>query len=78
MKKNKKTEATLLTFKVVLDTKGNLWTEVGGLPIKQVSSCFKNKDDAYLIAKLIREGTVKLSAINRYLEDELTAINYAD
>ena len=35
-KKQKKKEATLLTFKIVLDTKGNLWTEVGGLPLEHV------------------------------------------
>ena len=78
MKKRKKKEATLLSFKVVLDTKGTLWTEVGGLPIQEVSRCFKNKDDAYLITKLIREGAVKLENLNKYLENELVAINYVE
>jgi hypothetical protein len=77
-KKQKKKEATLLTFKIVLDTKGNLWTEVGGLPLEHVEKCFKNQSDSYLISKLIREGKIKLEKINKYLHDELTAISYAD
>ena len=71
-------EATLLTFKIVLDVKGNLVSDLGGLPLKDVDSVFKNKDDAYIIKKLIREGTIKLQGIHKYLEDEITAINYAD
>tara|TARA_R110001592_G_scaffold132485_2_gene347112 strand:+ start:14283 stop:14519 length:237 start_codon:yes stop_codon:yes gene_type:complete len=78
MRKRKKKEATLLSFKVVLDTKGTLWTEVGGLPVHEVSKCFKNKDDAYLITKLINEGAVKLDRLNKYLESELVAINYVE
>tara|TARA_B100000029_G_C17243134_1_gene839825 strand:- start:416 stop:634 length:219 start_codon:yes stop_codon:yes gene_type:complete len=71
-------EATLLTFKVVLDSKGVLWTEVGGLPEKDVSTCFRNREDAYLIAKLIREGTVKLNGLNNYLSKEILAIEYVE
>tara|TARA_R100000808_G_C2153121_1_gene163039 strand:- start:4015 stop:4245 length:231 start_codon:yes stop_codon:yes gene_type:complete len=74
----KKKEAILLSFKVVLDTKGVLWTEVGGLPNHEVRNCFKNKDDAYIIDKLISEGRIKLNGINKYLADELTAITYVD
>ena len=34
--KDDRIEATLLTFKMVLDAKGNLWTDIGGLPLKEV------------------------------------------
>jgi len=71
-------EATLLTFKVVLDVKGNLVSDLGGLPIKDVDRVFRNKDDAYIIKKLIREGTIKLEGIHRYLEDEINAIQYVE
>ncbi len=71
-------EATLLTFKVVLDVKGNLVSDLGGLPIKDVDKVFRNKDDAYIIKKLIREGTIKLEGIHRYLEDEINAIQYVE
>ena len=71
-------EATLLSFKVVLDVKGNLVSDLGGLPIKDVDKVFRNKDDAYIIKKLIREGTIKLEGIHRYLEDEINAIQYVE
>ena len=71
-------EATLLTFKIVLDVKGNLVSDLGGLPIKDVDKVFRNKDDAYIIKKLIREGTIKLEGIHRYLEDEINAIQYVE
>jgi len=71
-------EATLLTFKIVLDVKGNLVSDLGGLPIKDVDRVFRNKDDAYIIKKLIREGTIKLEGIHRYLEDEINAIQYVE
>tara|TARA_R100000656_G_scaffold5282_2_gene6920 strand:- start:5 stop:262 length:258 start_codon:yes stop_codon:yes gene_type:complete len=76
--KKKRTEAVLLSFKIVLDTKGVLWTEVGGLPEYEVRECFKNKEDTYLIEKLIKEGRIKLDKINKYLENELTAITYVN
>ncbi len=71
-------EATLLTFKIVLDVKGNLVSDLGGLPIKDVDKVFRNKEDAYVIKKIIREGTIKLQGIHKYLEDEVTAIQYVD
>ncbi|ASF00210.1 hypothetical protein [uncultured virus] len=71
-------EATLLTFKIVLDVKGNLVSDLGGLPIKDVDQVFRNKNDAYIIKKLIREGTIKLEGIHKYLEDEINAIQYVE
>jgi len=71
-------EATLLTFKIVLDVKGNLVSDLGGLPITDVDKVFRNEDDAYVIKKIIREGTIKLQGIHKYLEDEVTAIQYVD
>ena len=75
-RKKKRIEATILTFKVALDTKGTLWTDIGGLPTKDVERCFRNKDDAYLIRKLIKEGTIKLNSLHTYLEKELKAVQY--
>jgi hypothetical protein len=71
-------EATLLTFKIVLDVKGNIVSDLGGLPIKDVDQVFRNKNDAYVIKKIIREGTIKLQGIHKYLEDEVNAIQYVD
>jgi hypothetical protein len=71
-------EATLLTFKIVLDVKGNIVSDLGGLPITDVDRVFRNEDDAYVIKKIIREGTIKLQGIHKYLEDEVTAIQYVE
>ena len=71
-------EATFLTFKIVLDSKGNIVSDLGGLPVKEVDKVFRNKEDAYVIKKIIREGTIKLQGIHKYLEDEVTAIQYVD
>ena len=71
-------EATLLTFKIVLDVKGNIVSDLGGLPIKDVDQVFRNKNDAYVIKKIIREGTIKLQGIHKYLEDKVNAIQYVE
>lgn len=71
-------EATLLTFKIVLDSKGNIVSDLGGLPITDVDKVFRNSDDAYVIKKIIREGTIKLQGIHKYLEDEVNAVQYVE
>ena len=71
-------EATLLTFKIVLDVKGNLVSDLGGLPIKDVDKVFRNENYAYVIKKIIREGTLKLQGIHKYLEDEVNAIQHVE
>ena len=77
-KKEDRIEATLLTFKVALDVKGNIWTDIGGLPLKEIKHIFKRPEDANVIRILIREGTIKLKSIHKYLEDEITAIHYVE
>ena len=78
VKKEDRIEATLLTFKLALDAKGNIWTDIGGLPEKEIKNCFKNREDAHVIEILIREGRIKLQGIHRYLENEVTAIEYTE
>jgi len=77
-KKEDRIEATLLTFKVALDVKGNIWTDIGGLPLQEIKHIFKRPEDANVIRILIREGTIKLKSIHKYLEDEITAIHYVE
>jgi len=76
--KDDRIEATLLTFKVALDVKGNIWTDIGGLPLTEIKHIFKRPEDAHVIRILIREGTIKLQNLHRYLEDEVTAIHYVE
>ena len=76
--KDDRIEATLLTFKVALDVKGNIWTDIGGLPLTEIKHIFKRPEDAHVIRILIREGIIKLQNLHRYLEDEVTAIHYVE
>ena len=78
MKNTEKIEAKLLTFQLVLDAKGNIWTDIGGLPEHQIKNCFKNREYAHVIEIIVREGKIKLQAIHRYLENEVTAIEYVE
>ena len=39
---------------------------------------FRNKEDAQVIKKIVHEGTIKLQGIHKYLEDEITAVQYVD
>ena len=67
----KATEANLLSFHILFDTKGRLVTETSGLPIAEASKVFKGKD-----LKIIeREARRKILNIHNELEAELDALN---
>ena len=76
--KDDRIEATLLSFKVALDAKGKIWTDIGGLPLTEIKHIFKKPEDAHVIRLLIHEGTIKLQTLHKYLEDEITAIHYVE
>tara|TARA_B100001250_G_C19729708_1_gene757853 strand:+ start:450 stop:677 length:228 start_codon:yes stop_codon:yes gene_type:complete len=67
-------EANILSFRVLFDTKGNLVTEVGGLPIEDASKVFKGTD-LTIVQTIIREGRQKIFDIHRDIENELDALN---
>ncbi len=73
----KKTEATLLTFQLVLDAKGNIWTDIGGLPYNEIKNCFKG-EQVHMVEVLVREGRIKLDSIHRFLEKEVNAITFVE
>ena len=66
--KNK--EGNILSFKILIDSKGNLVTELSGLLEKDARKIF-NKYDLPIIEKLIREGRIKLEPLHKFLEEEL-------
>jgi hypothetical protein len=74
MKKNK--EGNILSFQILVDTKGNLVTELSGLPKSEVSKIFKEEEERILINKIIKEGLVKLGTLHEYLEKELQSLSY--
>ncbi|MDA9624610.1 hypothetical protein N9S40_00070 [Candidatus Pelagibacter sp.] len=70
----KATEANLLSFHILFDTKGRLVTETSGLPIKEVNKVFKGTD-LKIIETVIREARRKILNIHNELESELDALN---
>tara|TARA_R100001369_G_scaffold31037_1_gene55012 strand:+ start:382 stop:591 length:210 start_codon:yes stop_codon:yes gene_type:complete len=67
-------EGNIISFKVFLDSKGNLITEYKCLPLSQVSTLFKGID-VLLISKVIKEVDIKISGLHDKLEKELQALN---
>ena len=67
-------EANILSYRILFDTKGQLITEVGGLPIEDANKVFKGTD-LKIIQTIIREGRQRISNIHNELEAELDALN---
>ena len=68
-------EGNILSFKILVDSKGNLVTEISGLPKSKISKVFKEENDQVLINKLIKEGLVKLGTLHDFLEKEIQSLN---
>jgi len=51
-------EANILSYRILFDTKGQLVTEVSGLPIEEASKAFSGSD-LKIIQTVIREGRQK-------------------
>ena len=67
-------EANILSYRILFDTKGNLVTEVGGLPIEDAHKVFKGSD-LKIFQTVIREGRQRIFNIHNELEAELDALN---
>lgn len=69
---NKKKEATLLGYKIIFDTKGNLVTERTTTDIKDIKNLFTKKD-YYILKSIIREATLRLDNVHSQIETALDA-----
>jgi hypothetical protein len=70
----KATEANILSFHILFDSKGRLVTETSGLPLKEANKVFKGYD-LKIIESVIRETRQKILNIHNELESELDALN---
>ncbi len=70
--KNKE-EGNLVSFKVFLARDGSIVSELKHLPIYEVDNLF-DKEDVATIAKIIREGIIKLEPLHKHLEKEVQAL----
>lgn len=66
-------EGNLISFKVFVDSKGNLMTEYSKLPIEKVSQVFDSSDTPF-VQKILRELEPKLETLHSNLESELNAL----
>tara|TARA_A100000172_G_scaffold46373_1_gene28762 strand:- start:463 stop:672 length:210 start_codon:yes stop_codon:yes gene_type:complete len=66
-------EGNLISFKVFVDSKGNLMTEYSKLPIEKVSEVFDSSDTPF-VQKILRELEPKLETLHSNLESELNAL----
>lgn len=67
-------EGNILSFKILIDCKGKLVTELSGLPEKEINNVFKDKETQAYIRTLIREGRSKLSGLHEYLEKQIGSL----
>jgi len=67
-------EANILSYRILFDPKGQLITEVSGLPIEDANKVFKGTD-LKIMQTIIREGRQKIFKIHNELEAELDALN---
>ena len=68
----KNSEGNLLSFSILIDTKGNLVTELKQLPIEEAHRVFAGGDLA-IVKKVLKEGLIKLEGLHGFLEAELDA-----
>ena len=67
-------EGNILSFKILVDYKGMLITELSGLPESEVKKVFDTENDRAIIQKIIKEGLLKLETLHDYLEKEIQAL----
>jgi hypothetical protein len=66
-------EGNVISFKVFVDSKGNLMTEYSKLPIDKVSEVFDSSDTLF-VQKILRELEPRLETLHSKLENELNAL----
>ena len=69
---NKKTEATLVGYKVLFDKKGNLMTERTSTDLKYLESVLSRRD-YNILRTVIYEATIRLNDIHNQIEVALDA-----
>ena len=72
IKKKNSTDGNILSFRILVDKKGNLITELSGLPEQEAHKVFEG-DDLILIRKILNEWHLRLDSIHNKLEAELDA-----
>ena len=72
-KATKKSEANLISFKVLLNKKNQLITELSLLPEKHIDKLFKH-DERWIIRNVIQNSKAKLITLHDHLQQELQSL----
>ena len=72
---NKKKEANIIGFKVLINSKGVVVTELSGIPEDELHKVFKG-EDLSTIRNIVQLTKPKLEVLHKFLEDELNALNH--
>ena len=75
MKLSNKKEANILGFRIVVNDRGHVVTEMSGIPEKDLHLAFKN-DELLMIRNIVQLTKPKLEALHQFLENELSALNH--
>jgi hypothetical protein len=67
-------QGNIISFKVFVDSKGNLMTEYTRFPIEKTGDVFDGAD-VPVIQKVLRELEPKLETLHNKLENEISALN---
>ena len=67
-------EGNILSFKILIDKRGKLVTELSGLPESEINNVFKDLETQAYIRTLIREGRAKLKGLHEYLEKQIASL----
>lgn len=75
MKLSKPQEATVLGFKILIDSRGSVVTEMCGIPPEDLHKAFKG-EELETIRNIVHLTKPKLDVLHAFLEAELNALNH--
>ena len=67
-------EGNIVSFKVFVNSRGQVMSECSKFPVEKLSTIFEG-DDIPLIKKILSEVDTKVGTLHEHLEKELEALN---
>ena len=67
-------EGNIISFKVFVNSKGQVMSEYSKLPVEKLATIFED-DDIQLVKKILNEVDTKVGSLHSHLEKELEALN---
>ena len=67
-------EGNIISFKVFVNSKGQVMSEYSKLPVEKLATIFE-EEDVVLMKKILNEVDTKVGSLHEHLEKELEALN---